>query len=462
MQTFSRKEKREKRKGTPLGCALFLFSLLGVLLFSPNTTHADVSQPSYADTSTVALFSYTLPPFLYQNLGTGISGTFGDVVLALRNSGVSHDVHVLLKECTDSTYASCVDVDDTGTVTVSGSPSYPDLYVFSGWNYVADPSLYYRFRPLTTADFNAVYVNGSNDPDSYFNGNCERGTGNSCGIKDMYFYINGVSSSFTSATSSSITLYNAIPENGTTTSTAIVPFSVSVSMRNEAYQEICNINGAGVHSDCVPTYSLELTLIESQLSLSLAHVPDLVLDLGTTSTSTALYTVDSIGFLPVGAYQGRFIVRIADTIVDYLDTRFVVVSSSFTSAELESFFDSGVPFSLATSTPLDSTNFLSFLNVPELLKTKVPFAYVYLIGDLLISNVASSTITSTLPSSTFELTIGTSSYATVVDVDLFSTSTITYFLTPTYVSLFRGLLAAVTYIGFGIFLFHHARSKEHL
>jgi len=160
------------------------------------------------------------------------------------------------------------------------------------------------------------------------------------------------------------------------------------------------------------------------------------------------------------------------TLIEATTTRFFVTSDSSgyqnfipsqdyattTGFTIPQFTDSTV----GTSTLLDTTNFLSFLNVPQLLKTKVPFSYIFQIGDAIDSGLSSSTALE-IPSGTFEVELPLGTHGTTtLEVDMFSTTTITYFLNDTAISSLRGLMAAITYIGMGMFIFFDARSKKYL
>jgi len=110
---------------------------------------------------------------------------------------------------------------------------------------------------------------------------------------------------------------------------------------------------------------------------------------------------------------------------------------------------SSTPFvgaTVGTSTLVDSTQLLSFLNVPNLLATRVPFAYIVQIRDLFYYAITSSS-TATIPSGAVSIKFGSSATTTL---DLFSTSTVTYFLTPSRVSLLRGLMVALIGLGWGV------------
>lgn len=110
---------------------------------------------------------------------------------------------------------------------------------------------------------------------------------------------------------------------------------------------------------------------------------------------------------------------------------------------------------VGTSTLPSPTNFLSFLNVPVLLQTKIPFAYFFQIRDGLLQSTNSSS-TTPIPKGqiSYNLGMGTTT------IDMFSTSTVAYFLSPSLVSLWRGLLVAFLYVEFGYVLYLRAKSKH--
>lgn len=125
-------------------------------------------------------------------------------------------------------------------------------------------------------------------------------------------------------------------------------------------------------------------------------------------------------------------------------------------------FTAFIGATVGTSTLPSETNLLSFINVPYLLQTRVPFAYFFQIAEVVRVAISSSTIAATIPSATFSVEFPTGNSTTTIEVDMFSTSTITYFLTPTWVDLLRTLMVAVTFAATGLFFFHEARSKKHL
>lgn len=114
-----------------------------------------------------------------------------------------------------------------------------------------------------------------------------------------------------------------------------------------------------------------------------------------------------------------------------------------------------------------STDMLSFVNVPNLLATKVPFAYIFQVSTVIYNAVNGSTSASAIPSGSFSIKFpvkfgisGVATATTTIKIDMFSTSTIGYFLTPSYVGLLRGLMVAVTYFLTAWYLFHEARNRK--
>jgi len=111
----------------------------------------------------------------------------------------------------------------------------------------------------------------------------------------------------------------------------------------------------------------------------------------------------------------------------------------------------------ATSTLPSAYNLLSFLNVPELLRTRIPFAYIFQIYAGIQLGISSSTGT-IIPS-------GTMSYlntrGSTTTQDMFSTTTIGYYLSPTLINLWRTFLLVVLYAEFGYALYNRLKPKEH-
>jgi len=117
-------------------------------------------------------------------------------------------------------------------------------------------------------------------------------------------------------------------------------------------------------------------------------------------------------------------------------------------------FSPFVGATFGTSTLGSSTNLLGFLNVPQLLQTKVPFAYFFQIASGLITGLQSSS-TNAIPAGTFtwhNTQNGTTTF------DMFSVQTVEYYLNPTLIALWRAFLLIVLYVEFGYALYTRAKA----
>lgn len=129
----------------------------------------------------------------------------------------------------------------------------------------------------------------------------------------------------------------------------------------------------------------------------------------------------------------------------------------------------GTDFNAPTSTTgLSDKNLLSFLNIPELLKTKFPFAYLPQLYSGYQIAIGTSTQAASLPTGTmnFEWPIkfglGTIT-TTTISIDAFSTTTITYYLKQNnFLALIRGILVAILYWELAAFIWHDIRNKRHM
>jgi len=184
----------------------------------------------------------------------------------------------------------------------------------------------------------------------------------------------------------------------------------------------------------------------------------------TKTPSTAPKTINACG---IGNYTQNISLI---TTHQYL-WRPIIYSSAGTSSPLTGYWYSFLatstpnftPFTqftgstVGTSTLVDTTNLLSFLNVPNLLQTKVPFGYFFEAKDAIIQGINSSSTTE-IPSGSIDVSFNGGTATSTFD--LFSTSTIGYFITPTFQSLFRGLLLAGLYIEFLYLLYHRGKSQK--
>lgn len=103
----------------------------------------------------------------------------------------------------------------------------------------------------------------------------------------------------------------------------------------------------------------------------------------------------------------------------------------------------------------ESSSFLfAFLDVPTLLKTKVPFSYVYEFSGIIggYSEITASDVSEITVSFSGSTTPPALS-ATFDDITLFSTSTVTHFLSPTLLALMKLLLSMTIWVGAGFHVY---------
>jgi len=112
---------------------------------------------------------------------------------------------------------------------------------------------------------------------------------------------------------------------------------------------------------------------------------------------------------------------------------------------------------VGTSTLLSTTNFLSFLNVPFLLQTKVPFGYFFEARSAIIDALA-TTSAQQVPIGTISFKLGRDLATTTVT--LFSTSTLAYFLPTSAQNTLRGIMVIVLYAEFLYAIYHRARNVK--
>jgi len=114
---------------------------------------------------------------------------------------------------------------------------------------------------------------------------------------------------------------------------------------------------------------------------------------------------------------------------------------------------------IALNVSTTSSGFLSFLNVPELLKTRAPFAYLPLMWGILsdTSGIATSTIASSTLS--FVMASGTASQRTI-SVDFFSETVFRKFLDQNTIDLLRNLMLYILYASTGWFIYHDLKNRK--
>jgi len=191
-------------------------------------------------------------------------------------------------------------------------------------------------------------------------------------------------------------------------------------------------------------------------------------DIIDTNSNTAIYSPSgTIGICGTGSYTANIVLSTGDS---YL-WRPVLSSSNGSSTPVYGnwyFFQStstpaedintAVGATIGTSTLPTTTNLLSFLNVPVLLETKFPFAYVFQIANGIKAGIIASSSNS-IPSGDF---IWKNVQGGTTTIDMFSQATIEYYLSPTLISLWRSFLVVLLYVGVGYALYHRARKDLNL
>jgi len=106
-----------------------------------------------------------------------------------------------------------------------------------------------------------------------------------------------------------------------------------------------------------------------------------------------------------------------------------------------------------------SLSFLGFLNVPELLKTKAPFAYLPLVWNSFtnLNSIATSSLATTTMS--FTLASGTSAQKTI-SIDFFSQTTFKKYFNDSMISLFRNLEKYVVFAGTLFYIYNDLRKRK--
>jgi len=168
---------------------------------------------------------------------------------------------------------------------------------------------------------------------------------------------------------------------------------------------------------------------------------------GQSQSECAGNTVGTHTFIIVGGDLVRYYEGLTDSGFynlppDWLVNQDIGTSSSYISA------------TVGTATLPVATKFLTFLNVPYLLSTRIPFGYLYEAKDDLLS--AFST-TSTRASPSIGLSFKLSPNVVTTTVVLFSTTTIRMFMTSDSIANLRGILVIILYAEFIYFMYHLIR-----
>jgi len=172
------------------------------------------------------------------------------------------------------------------------------------------------------------------------------------------------------------------------------------------------------------------------------------------TSSTTICTTDKTYTYQAILYDGQYPNQqypLKDSTSTSLIYPYQGTSTIFANSYTEQFYSG----TLGTSSLTATTSFLSFLNVPDLLRKRIPFAYIFQIADGIYEGINSSS-TGEIPSGNFvwhNTQNGTTTF------DFFSKNTIETYLSPSIISLWRALLLAILTIEFGYAIYR--RTKAH-
>ncbi len=224
----------------------FSFFVLGLALLS-------FTQVAYADVITQQTSSFATSMYngnltsgtqVYQDLGTGLSGSLGNIQVYVQsrysaNSSIVATVGLTLECYTQSNYTtSCGTTGNSSAPTMNDNSSSIRMFGFSP-GFTFNPSNYYRLKYSTGNHVQSGYplIYGSSNSSSYANGACGGWNyGGACGsMADLYFVIND-----TAPTSGNYTQFTAmVPAGGAvvgTTSPITVGFAAWVSAQDVGKQ----------------------------------------------------------------------------------------------------------------------------------------------------------------------------------------------------------------------------------
>ncbi len=257
-------------------------------------------------------------------------------------------------------------------------------------------------------------------------GSCDPGD---CGtVEDVYYVLRGTGDLFASSTTR-VVIQNS-PANGSLTSTNDVLFDFDYYFNDI---ETPNISIAGVQVLDLSTpfeyFPIESDIIASGVG---SFTGNLVLNSGDLHMWRGYLRNATSSDFRYGSWYTFDVVTQSASSTQYIDP------------------ETGLPI-YATS-----TGFFDFLNVPYLLQTKAPFAYIYQVGALL-QDLDSISATAT-PLFVLPLGMASTTLPGVGDIEFFSADTVTELMPDSFISFMRAIIIAVIYVGLGLLLFRNVGS----
>lgn len=395
---------------------LFVMPVIASSFFIAHDAKADYSQ-------FISTASSTSQTNLDQRLGTGLTGTVNSISVSCSYSGGALVAHsVSLTSYTDSAY-SVGGVTYTFTTSQTCSSSRSILTFTPTGNTVFSSNLYWVLNQ------NLFYVGGSkaiygSSIDVYPNGACVVSGVPCTDLSDIYFQIQN-----TQEDNSSRIVENISPSAGSITASSTVPFSFSYFYNDS--------------NSLYDTVGYELTDITANTQIAGVE-QSINASGGNTYTATSTLVANHFySWRPYMKYSvnGSFIYGDLDT--------FSVLTNTAPVSPLTD------PFATSTAT---TTAPLIYLNIVSLLQNKYPISYVPQIITL-VKSEATLTGTSTFPNLTFDFTntrLG-STTLNLSTVEMFGTSTITYFFHQTQIDQFKTLIRYVLWVSFILFLVRDIR-----
>ncbi len=459
--------------------SLFLLSLI---LLGSRSVHAATlyQQTDYSSGATYGIGSGQSRFFL-QSLGQVTSTfTLGRVSFRYNSTyssgggirAITCDNFVTdMSQCTNYTLLSTA--GGSGGQDSLGNNDYLQYFTYSTTTVIATGK--YLYIGIGSWGQNLTVKLYGSVANTYANGQCLTGTGTMNGstgacstINDAYFIVTDqYGQTFTPAVTST-TLNPAagtfnVVGTWTASSTACASQYLDVwqntgleSHRSLSLHGVFPITTAPIYATTTGPFNFTFNIIDSSVSV------------GATSTTYSLTPNQQFYaqlYQSTCGYDPFTGTGVAPALLTSTTTVTVATSSTVVAGGINNNPFTGANFgnnSLPTSTDM-----LSFVNVPNLLATKVPFAYIFQVSTVIYNAVNGSTSAAAIPSGSFKVKFpvkfgitGVATATTTITIDMFSTSTIGYFLTPSYVGLLRGLMVAVTYFLTAWYLFHEARNRK--
>jgi len=226
------------------------------------------------------------------------------------------------------------------------------------------------------------------------------------------------------------------PRNGTTTPSTSVSFKYDIfTATSSPYSQTCavitDINTLVQTETCGSLLFSGATSISLSKTLTSGHAYTWYADLRATSTALRVQSANY--------------------------TFYVVSKTGF---EFEDIDGLESPLDLHTSsTSASSTSFIDYVNIPKLLRTKIPFAYIYQFGTLLlhlddIPAAQNTALRLTFVASAASSTLPAGLYSSLSNVEMFSTTTATKLIPSSVLSVLYLLQVAVIWVGVAFTCFH--------